>query len=184
MKRITSKIEILFEQIIWNYRFIVIIAVISLLISTAIAFYFGIIHTIESIQGVLHGEQLSNNYILINLISSLDNFLLGLVLMIIAFGIYELFISNINVMEKQIDFYPNWLKFHSLDELKSVLSKIIIIIMIVYFFKTVLTMNFETPISIIYLAAGILLVAIANYLSHQHKYPLFASKNSSEEKYQ
>jgi len=134
MKKSQSKIEEIFEKTMWNYRFIVIIAIIALFISTGIAFYFGIAHTLESIQIVISNEKISDNYVLINLISSLDNFLLGLVLMIMGFGIYELFISNIDIMEERKDFYPNWLKFNSLDELKSVLSKIIIIILMVYFF--------------------------------------------------
>ncbi len=180
MKKPQSQIEYIFEKLIWNYRFIVLIAVIALLISTAISFYFGIIHTREAIH-LTSTPLVDANYILVYLISSLDDFLLGIVLLIIAFGIYELFISPIDPMEEQ-EHIPQWLKFHSLDELKSTLSKLLIIILIVYFFKTAIVMKFETPQSLLYLAGGILLVAIANYLSHRHSTPLFPSKSTHEHK--
>ncbi len=168
-------LERIFENTLWNYRFIVLIAVLAFLISTAVAFYFGIIHTIEAFYHIFT-PSINANYILVYLITALDDFLLGIVLLIIAFGIYELFISPIDPMEEQ-EHIPQWLKFHSLDELKSVLSKLMIIILIVYFFKTAIIMKFDTPQSILYLAGGILLVAIANYLSHKHTTPLFGAKN-------
>src|SRR3989344_3526680 len=180
MKKQQSKLEHLFENSIWNYRFIVIIAVIALLIGSLIAFYFGTFHTIKAVQNTFIQPIHDSTYILIDLISSLDNFLIGLVLLIIAYGIYELFISNIDAMEEQDIKYPNWLKFHSLDELKSVLSKIIINILIVYFFKSVVIMKFETNLSILYLALGILLISIANYLSHRHKISLLDEKYSQK----
>ena len=180
MKHSPSKLEHIFEKAIWNYRFIVIIAVLALLISTAVAFYFGIIHTLEAIH-LISTPSTNANYILVYLITALDDFLLGIVLLIIAFGIYELFISPIDPMEEQ-EHIPQWLKFHSLDELKSVLSKLIIIILIVYFFKTAIVMKFDTPQSLLYLAGGIVLVSVANYLSHKHSTPLFPSKSTHEHK--
>jgi uncharacterized membrane protein YqhA len=174
MPKPQSKIERLFEQFLWNYRFIVLIAVLTLLVSTTISFYFGVINTIGAFHFIT-STTTDANYILLYLISALDDFLLGLVLLIISFGIYELFISDIDPIETQ-QHVPQWLKFHSLDELKSSLSKLIIIILIVYFFKTAIVMKFETPQSLLYLAGGILLVAIANYLSHKHTTPLFGKK--------
>lgn len=180
MKKPQGKLEYIFEKTIWSYRLIVLIAVIALLISTAVSFYFGIIHTREAIH-LTSTPLVDANYVLVYLISALDDFLLGIVLLIISFGIYELFISPIDPMEEQ-EHIPQWLKFHSLDELKSTLSKLIIIILIIYFFKTAIVMKFETPQSILYLAGGILLVAAANYLSHRHSTPLFGAKNHSEHK--
>lgn len=180
MKKPRSPIERLFESGIWNYRFIVIVAVLALLVSCAVSFYFGIMHTVEAVTITYH-QSAETNHILLYLISSLDDFLVGIVLLIIAFGIYELFVSPIDSMDEQ-EHIPQWLKFHSLDELKSVLSKLIIIILIVYFFKTAIVMKFETPLSILYLAGGIVLVSVANYLSHKHSTPLFPSKTTHEHK--
>jgi len=116
-----------------------------------------------------HGETVPSNLIVVYLISSLDEFLLGIILIIIALGIYELFISEIDTLKGEDIPYPNWLTFHSLDDLKAVLTKVIIIILMVYFFKSAVVLHFDTPISLLYLSIGIVLIAVANYLSHKQR---------------
>ena len=97
------------------------------------------------------------------LISSIDEFLLGIVLIIIALGIYELFISDIKLTGKT----TKWMEFSSLEELKAVLTKVIVIILMVYFFKSVVVMKFTTPLSILYLGIGIIMIALANFLTQK-----------------
>ncbi|MEK6920282.1 MAG: YqhA family protein, partial [Nanoarchaeota archaeon] len=146
--------------------------VVSLLVSSLIAFYLGLHSTYEAFMGVLHSQEtgvLSANIIVVYLISSIDEFLLGIILIIIALGIYELFISKIDTLKGEDIPYPNWLTFHSLDDLKAVLTKVIIIILMVYFFKSAVVLHFDTPLSLLYLSIGIVLIAVANYLSHKHK---------------
>jgi len=168
-KKERGKIEQIFEGALWNFRFSILIVVVALLFSSLICFYLGI-HSIseayfEVVSPSVAGE-LATNTITVYLISALDEFLLGIILIIIALGVYELFISKLDVIgEKDIP-YPNWLIFHTLDDLKAVLTKVIIIILMVYFFKNVVLMNFETPLEILYLGLGIVLIAVANYLTH------------------
>ena len=167
-----SKFEEKFEKSLWGFRFIILIAVFSLLASSLIAFYLGVHSNIEAFNEITHsysnGSTLKANAIIVYLISSIDEFLLGIILIIIALGIYELFISKIDFIDEKEKMFPAWLTFHSLDELKGVLTKVIIIILMVYFFKKVVMMEFETPLSILYLATGIILIALANYISHKH----------------
>lgn len=172
-----SKFEQRFEKALWGFRFIILIAVFSLMISSLAAFYLGVHSNIEAFNEIKHsfeqGNSLKSNAVIVYLISSIDEFLLGIILIIIAFGIYELFISKIDFNEGDSLPFPKWLTFHSLDELKGVLTKVIIIILMVYFFKKVVMMDFTTPLSILYLAIGIILIAVANYISHM---PSFGSK--------
>src|SRR3989344_5002703 len=86
---------------------------------------------------------------------------------IILIVVFELLISKIDFIDEGKLLYPKWLTFHSLEELKAVLTKVIIIILMVYFFKSVVMMKFDTPLSILYLAIGIILIAFANYISHK-----------------
>lgn len=170
MKYLSSKIERTFERGLWNFRFLILIVIISLLFSSLIAFYLGVHSTKEALNEVLHSKEsgtLPSNVIIVYLISSLDEFLLGIILIIIALGIYELFISKIDVLDSKEIPYPNWLTFRSLDDLKGVLTKVIIIILMVYFFKSVVLLKFDTPLSILYLAIGIILIALANYVSQK-----------------
>ena len=176
-----SKFEQKFERGMWSFRFVILIAVFALMLSSLFAFYLGVHSTIEAFHEIadsIHDERSpQTNAIIVYLISSIDEFLLGIILIIIALGIYELFISKIDFIADKENIYPKWLTFHSLDELKGVLTKVIIIILIVYFFKSVVMMEFNTPIGILYLAIGIILIALANYISHK---PHFGGKGKEE----
>ena len=154
----------------WSFRFVILIAVFALLISSLAAFYLGVQSTIEAFGEITHsyqeGKGLETNVVIVYLISSIDEFLLGIVMIIIALGIYELFISKIDFIDEGKLLYPKWLTFHSLEELKAVLTKVIIIILMVYFFKSVVMMEFNTPLSILYLAVGIVLIALLLIMCH------------------
>jgi uncharacterized membrane protein YqhA len=172
MKKVHRKVEVMFEKSLWNFRFIILVVIIALLFSSLIAFYLGIHSTIEAYHQITYAEggKIPSNVILVYLISSIDEFLLGIILIIISLGVYELFISKIDVLEKNEIPYPSWLTFRSLEDLKAVLTKVIIIILMVYFFKSVVIMKFDTPLSILYLAVGIILIALANYISHKNSH--------------
>lgn len=162
----------LFEGLLWNFRYTILVAIVTLIFSSLIAFYLGFNSTIEAFREIAdarqHNESIPSNVILVHIISSIDEFLLGIILIIFSLGIYELFISKLDVLQDKDIPYPNWLIFRSLEDLKGVLTKVIIIILMVYFFKSVVVMKFDTPLSILYLATGIILIALANYISHKH----------------
>jgi uncharacterized membrane protein YqhA len=147
--------------------------VIALLIGSLAAFYLGAMSIYEAFLQVSSAQSshsaVETNKVIVYLISSIDEFLLGIIMIIISLGIYELFISKLDVIENEDEDlpYPKWLTFHSLEELKAVLTKVIVIILMVYFFKSVVMMTFDTPLSILYLSIGIILIALANYLSHK-----------------
>ena len=164
-----NRVESTLERGMWSFRFVILIVVFSLLASSLVAFYLGVNSTIKAFSEstlVAHEEK-ATNIVIVYLISSIDEFLLGIIMIIIALGVYELFISKIDFAEEGKSLYPKWLTFHSLEELKAVLTKVIIIILMVYFFKSVVMMEFKTPLSILYLAIGIVLIAFANFVSHQ-----------------
>lgn len=172
MKKDASTIERLFENALWKFRYIIVIVVVALLVSSLLAFVLGIYSTYEAFHELSVGfsaGHVASNIIVVYLISSLDEFLLGIILIIIALGVYELFISKIDTLKGEEIPYPNWLTFYSLDDLKAVLTKVIIIILMVYFFKSAVVLHFDTPLSLLYLAIGIVLIAVANYLSHKQK---------------
>ncbi|MBU0599492.1 YqhA family protein, partial [bacterium] len=54
----------------------------------------------------------------------------------------------------------------TLDDLKDRLAKVILMILIVMFFKHVLCSSFEEPLNILCLAGGILLISLALYFGH------------------
>ena len=55
---------------------------------------------------------------------------------------------------------------NSLDDLKARLGKVVIIILIVEFFKQTMGMNITTPLDALCTAGAIALIGLALYLSH------------------
>ena len=88
-----------FENFLWSTRFIVIIAVVLSIISSISLFLIGGWDIIQAtvLNNPLFSQEISNsNNLLFKIISSIDLFLIGIVLLIFGFGVYELFISEID----------------------------------------------------------------------------------------
>jgi len=85
--------------------------------------------------------------------------------LIFALGLYELFISKIDVADNG-NVAGNVLVIHSLDDLKSRLAKVILMILIVKFFENAISLTYNDALSLLYLSAGIALIGLALYLTH------------------
>lgn len=102
------------------------------------------------------------------IVSSVDVFLFALVLIIFGVGVYELFVTQVDPVEQNLDSRPSWLKISSVDDLKSSLGKVILMVLIVSFFKHVLEFDdWKDPVALLYLSIGIILIAAALYLAHK-----------------
>ena len=156
-----------FEKSLWNTRFIVLISVILSIISSIVLFILG---GWDILQAIIHNNPMfnenvhTNNELLFKIISSIDLFLIGIVLLIFGFGVYELFISEINFAKGK--FSESTLKINSLDQLKNKIIKVIIIVLIVKFFEKVLKLshNFNSPNDLILFSLSILSICIGYYL--------------------
>jgi|TARA_B100000524_G_scaffold327320_1_gene211347 uncharacterized membrane protein YqhA len=156
-----------FENFLWSTRFIVIIAVVLSIISSISLFLIGGWDIIQAtiLNNPLFNQDISNsNNLLFKIISSIDLFLIGIVLLIFGFGVYELFISEIDFAKGK--FADSTLKINSLDQLKNKIIKVIIIVLIVKFFEKVLKLsqNFTTPNDLLLFSISILSICIGYYL--------------------
>ena len=156
-----------FENILWSTRFVVIIAVVLSIISSISLFLIGGWDIIQAtiFNNPLFNENINNsNDLLFKIISSIDLFLIGIVLLIFGFGVYELFISEIDFAKDK--FADSTLKINSLDQLKNKIIKVIIIVLIVKFFEKVLKQshNFTTPNDLLLFSISILSICIGYYL--------------------
>ena len=156
-----------FEKFLWNFRYITILAVILSIFS---AFTLIVIASWDIIEAVIFYNPLfdasigSNNELLFKLISAIDLFLIGIVLLIFGFGIYELFVSEIDFANAK--FSESTLKIRDLDQLKNKIIKVIIIVLIVKFFEKVLKLshNFTTPNDLILFSLSILAICVGYFL--------------------
>ena len=161
------KFEDRFEATLWNLRYVVILAVILSVLASITLFIIGSWDILYSIvfQNPLTNNNIShNNDLLFKIISSIDLFLIGIVLLIFGFGVYELFISEIDIARDK--FADSTLKINSLDQLKNKIIKVVIIVLIVKFFEKILklTPNFNTPQDLLLLSVSILAICLGFYL--------------------
>ncbi|GAB6074740.1 YqhA family protein [Nautilia lithotrophica] len=165
-------IEALFEGALWKGRLISVLAVIFgmigaialFLIASADIWHMAVI-TYKYFFMHYHPDNFHEELIG-GIIGAVDLYLIAVVLLIFAFGIYELFISEIDDAENS-EVGNKILAIHSLDELKDKLGKVVVMVLIVSFFKKVMHMEFATPIEMLYLAGSILALALALYYMHK-----------------
>lgn len=163
-----------FENVLYASRYLSILAVIGSLVSSIALFLRGGMVVYESIRGffidLVEGKvNPSYEKMFEELVSSVDIFLFALVLIIFGVGVYELFITKIDPVERENDTRPSWLRISSVDDLKSSLGKVILMVLIVSFFKHTLELSKDqwSPTTLLYLSIGILLISGALYLTHK-----------------
>ena len=170
------RLERAFEWILWNSRLVVVIAVVA---SLAVALGALWVSTVDALHllgqmaqyhepeatamGLTHDAMRS--LIVGHVVSVIDGYLLAVIMLIFALGLYELFVSRIEVAEKS-ELASRVLLIKSLDDLKDRLAKVVLLIMVVKFFEIAIGVKIERPLDLLYLALGIALVAAALWLSH------------------
>ena len=121
-----------------DVRYITILAVILSIIAAFTLIILGSWDIIEAVifYNPLFDESISNNNdLLFKIISAIDLFLIGIVLLIFGFGIYELFVSEIDFANAK--FTESTLKIRDLDQLKNKIIKVVIIVLIVKFLSLI-----------------------------------------------
>ena len=155
-----------FEVPFFMFRYFTMVPVLFSFVGALVMFYIGAKKTIKAITGILHDSHSAtlgmDSQVL--LIHAVDAFLMGLVLMIFSFGIYELFVSKLDPAARR-GVRPNWMKFKDLGGLKTALAEVVLIILVITFFQIVIQ-NLDIlikeawsflviPIGIIFIAVGI-----------------------------
>ena len=117
---------------------------------------------IESIS-----DQTTLKDVIVDVLTAIDAILLGTVLLVIGFGLYELFIdTNIQV--------PDWLRVQDLDDLKSKLIGVVVAIIAVVFVGIFVDSNRASDVISYGVGAGALVVGLAIFA--------FATKKSGSKK--
>ncbi len=166
--------EDLFEATLWNSRFIILTAVVGSLLAAIAIFYMATVDVYFLLKHMTHYADASmadevrktlHDSTVSHIVEVVDGYLLAVVLLIFSLGLYELFISDIDQAHGS-KASSKILVIGNLDDLKSRLAKVILMIMIVTLFEEALNMHISQPIHLVYLGAAIALIALALYLSH------------------
>ena len=163
--------EKIFESALWSSRFITLSAVIfSILAAFALFFvasadlYQVLITTYQYFFAGIHPDNFHED-IVANIIGAIDLYLIAVVLLIFGFGIYELFISDIDVAKDSGG--DKILYVSSLDELKDKIGKVIVMVLVVSFFQRVLHAEYKGALEMLYLSFSILALSLGLYFLHK-----------------
>jgi uncharacterized membrane protein YqhA len=159
-------IEKFFEHGLWSSRFIIILAVVFGLVGAVLLFAiasFDIFNTaayvINTYATHAHPEHFHEE-VVGGIIGAVDLYLIGVVMIIFSFGLYELFISDIDPAKDENGKENQLLAVHSLDQLKDKISKVIVMVLVVGFFQKVGHTAFNGALELLYLALAITAVAV------------------------
>ena len=167
-------LEWFFEGSLWNSRFVILAAVLGSLFAGFAIFYIATVDVVYLVWHTLHYADSSmaeearkalHDSTVSHIVEVVDGYLLATVMLIFSLGLYELFISDIDQAHGS-KASSKILVIGSLDDLKSRLAKVILMIMIVTLFEEALNMKMTTPVDLLYLGGSIALVALALYLTH------------------
>jgi uncharacterized membrane protein YqhA len=172
-------LEWFFEGSLWNSRFVILAAVLGSLFAGFAIFYMATVDVVYLVMHTLHyadpdmtaeARKALHDGTVTHIVEVVDGYLLATVMLIFSLGLYELFISDIDQAHGS-KASSKILVIGSLDDLKSRLAKVIIMIMIVTLFQEALNMKMTAPIDLLYLGGSIALIALALYLTHsaEHK---------------
>ena len=164
-------IENLFEGVLWNTRFFVLLAVVFSMIG-GIALFVVASVDIWNVAGMVFDVYVNHNHpdnfhanLVGELIGAVDLYLMAIVMFIFGFGLYELFISDIDIAQKSSA--SKILEIHSLDELKDKLAKVILMVLVVSFFKRALHTDYSGALEMLYFSSSILALSLGLYFVHK-----------------
>ncbi len=163
-------LERIFEGALWNTRFFVLLAVIfsmlggiALFVVASVDIWEVVVMVFNTYLNHLHPEHFHEE-IVGGLIGAVDLYLMAIVLFIFGFGLYELFISEIDIAKGGAS---RILEIHSLDQLKDKLAKVIMMVLVVSFFRRVLHTQYEGAVEMLYFAGSILALSVGLYFMHK-----------------
>ena len=168
-----SLFERLWEKVLWNTRYIVVLAVFFSVLAAIVLFILGsyeILHAIVKKNPITNpGYTGNHSEMLLELITAIDLYLIGVVLLIFGFGIYELFVSKIDIA--RADEGVTILEIENLDELKNKIIKVIIMVLIVSFFERILkiSQSYTEPIQMLYFAISVFALSLGVYFMRKNK---------------
>jgi uncharacterized membrane protein YqhA len=168
-----------FESLLWSSRLVALIAVLGSLAVALAMFYvapmdvlyllthlgqYGDFTMAVEARAALRGQTVAH------VVEVVDGYLLAAIMLIFSLGLYELFVSRIDIAEGS-EFAERLLLIRSLDDLKDRLAKVVLLILVVKFFEYALGLPISEPLDLLYLAVGIVAVAAALALSNKTKSP-------------
>jgi uncharacterized membrane protein YqhA len=153
------------QKIFLGCRISVLVPVICLLLAGFTLLIYGAAQTVITISHAItvgHVSGKEAKMMILSFIEIIDLFLLATVLYITGLGLYELFIDNrIKV--------PTWLEIHSIDDLKSKLASVVVVILGVVFLGQAIKWESGREILPFGLSVALVIATLTYFLGEKNK---------------
>ena len=181
------------RYILLGSRFLTVAAVVGSLASSVLMFCLGLYDIFLAFERGLKAPtdglaEISPGALsVINVIEGLDRFLIGIVLLYFAYGVYSLFIRPEEVLKevKEELALPVWMRVTEVGQLKQVVAELIVVIIFVLFLRVALqlfqssdlTLNWQQIFTLLLLPACTALLGLSLKLIELHPKPSLKRKN-------
>ena len=136
-------------------RFAVAVPAVTSIIASFVLMGIGVWEVVMSIIHLIDGS-LSIKLTVVAILTAVDTFLLATVLLVIGYGLYELFVDA----EVKL---PEWLEIRSLDDLKTKLIGVIVAILAVVFLGDLVDGSDASSVMLLGTGVGAVVIGLAAF---------------------
>ncbi|SPT16600.1 unnamed protein product [Triticum aestivum] len=180
----STTIETTVERIIFDFRFLALLAVAGSLAGSLLCFLNGCVYIKEAycVYWTSCAKGVHTGQMVLKVVEAIDVYLAGTVMLIFGMGLYGLFISNAsNDLPSGSDRAlqgsslfgmfalkerPKWMKITSLDELKTKVGHVIVMILLVKMFERSKMVKITTGLDLLSYSVCIFLSSASLYILH------------------
>lgn len=136
-------------------RFVVILPAFGSLLGAFVLMLIGVWEVFVSIWGIFNSSSPLKDTV-VGILTAVDTLLLATVLLVIGYGLYELFVDS----EVQL---PPWLEIRDLDDLKNKLIGVVVAIIAVVFLGQLVDNNSSNEVFLAGAGSGALVLGLAAF---------------------
>lgn len=156
------------EKGMWSLRWVMLLTVIAIMAGALLLVGF-VVYDFIHLADVAINKGLGLDArveLLLILIEIIDQALMAGLMLMFGFGIYEIFISKIEVGGEGDEKHPKLLIIDSIDQLKRKLGSMVIMMLIVKFLSLSTEMIIEEPSDLLMYATSVALLGLALFLTN------------------
>ena len=136
-------------------RFAVAVPAVTSIVASFVLMGIGVWEVVMSIVHLID-TSVSIKLTVVAILTAVDTFLLATVLLVIGYGLYELFVDN----EVKL---PEWLEIRSLDDLKTKLIGVIVAVLAVVFLGALVDRSDANSVMLLGAGVGAVVVGLAAF---------------------
>jgi uncharacterized protein (TIGR00645 family) len=150
--------------VLWSSRLLLVVGVAGSAVLAVAVLWLATVDLVRFLGDVVDytsdGEGTARSDLVAGVVKIVDTYLLAAILVVVTFGLYELFVGRIDA-RRTGDGAPRVLAVRSLDDLKDRIAKLVVLILVIEFFQRALKVDIDEVGDLLVLAGGIALVSLA-----------------------